>query len=162
MKNLQKKNHLLIVVIAISLLFSSCNGGRNQEENKEKEMEEKMMMAGYMDIKEALFNDNANDVQKEAKKIIESEEITDEIKTNVAQIANTSDIMEQRQHFANLSEQLYSMAKNKGVDRTLYVSHCPMALNNQGANWLSYEEKIRNPYMGQSMPECGSVQETIN
>ena len=56
---------------------------------------------------------------------------------------------------------MYQMAKNGNLDVPIYWNNCPMALNGQGANWLSMNEKIRNPYMGQKMPGCGSVQETI-
>lgn len=38
-----------------------------------------------------------------------------------------------------------------------YVQHCPMANNNQGADWLSKEKEIRNPYFGSSMLSCGKL-----
>jgi len=34
--------------------------------------------------------------------------------------------------------------------------------NGKGANWLSKEEAVKNPYYGSQMLTCGSVQETIN
>jgi Cu(I)/Ag(I) efflux system membrane fusion protein len=36
-----------------------------------------------------------------------------------------------------------------------------MADNNKGANWLSTEEEIRNPYFGEAMLTCGEVKSTI-
>jgi Cu(I)/Ag(I) efflux system membrane fusion protein len=39
----------------------------------------------------------------------------------------------------------------------IYVQHCPMADNNKGADWLSTEKEIRNPYFGSSMLTCGEV-----
>jgi hypothetical protein len=48
------------------------------------------------------------------------------------------------------------------MSETMYWNHCPMAMGGDGANWLSINEKISNPYMGQKMPGCGSVQETLN
>ena len=44
---------------------------------------------------------------------------------------------------------------------TLYVQHCPMVNNNEGADWISDEEKIRNPYFGDKMMKCGKVKATI-
>lgn len=38
-----------------------------------------------------------------------------------------------------------------------YVQHCPMVNNNQGADWLSKEKEIRNPYFGSSMLNCGKL-----
>jgi hypothetical protein len=57
---------------------------------------------------------------------------------------------------------MYNMAKSGDMSETMYWNHCPMAMGGDGANWLSINEKISNPYMGQKMPGCGSVQETLN
>jgi membrane fusion protein, copper/silver efflux system len=36
-----------------------------------------------------------------------------------------------------------------------------MADSNKGADWLSLEKEIRNPYYGDAMLSCGSVERTI-
>jgi hypothetical protein len=36
-----------------------------------------------------------------------------------------------------------------------------MAKNNEGAFWLSASDQIRNPYFGDKMLKCGSVEEEI-
>jgi hypothetical protein len=33
--------------------------------------------------------------------------------------------------------------------------------NGKGADWLSKEKEIKNPYYGSQMLNCGSVEETI-
>ena len=38
---------------------------------------------------------------------------------------------------------------------------CPMADNNNGAYWLSKEEKVINPYFGSAMLTCGEVKQVI-
>jgi Cu(I)/Ag(I) efflux system membrane fusion protein len=43
----------------------------------------------------------------------------------------------------------------------IYIQHCPMADSNKGADWLSKEKEIRNPYFGASMLKCGEVTKTI-
>lgn len=131
------------------------------------------LMSDYMDVKNALFNDNFEKAKQEAKdlqeqlKSLEGESLTaqqqQEIQSSVSGLAGANDIESQRQSFAMLSKQLYSLAHGKEfAGKTLYWQQCPMAMNNKGANWLSYEEEIQNPFMGQSMPKCGSVEETIN
>ena len=40
----------------------------------------------------------------------------------------------------------------------LYHDHCPMAQDNKGAMWLSETKEIRNPYFGDKMMTCGSVE----
>ena len=42
-------------------------------------------------------------------------------------------------------------------DVDLYYDYCPMAK----AYWVSEEGNIVNPYLGQAMPTCGSVKDTL-
>lgn len=130
---------------------------------------EPVFVVAYMNLKNALVDDNfeqgkqaASDLQKELKGSQLSEDQRNQLVKSAGQIAQAQDIESQRQAFSQLSRELYQAVKSNDVtDKTLYWQHCPMALNNKGANWLSYEEKVRNPYMGQRMPGCGSTQETI-
>ena len=79
-----------------------------------------------------------------------------------AAISSTKDLKAQRLAFANLNEELIKLLKNSGLDQgNLYVAHCPMALNDEGASWVSTSKEIRNPYFGDSMLTCGSVTETL-
>ena len=78
-------------------------------------------------------------------------------------ISSSKDIEEQRKQFDFLSQALIKSIKVFGVtEDTLYVQHCPMANNNEGADWLSTEEKIQNPYFGDKMMTCGRVKTTID
>ena len=78
-------------------------------------------------------------------------------------ISSSKDIEEQRRQFDFLSQALINAVKVFGVpDNTLYVQHCPMANNNEGADWLSSEENIQNPYFGDKMMTCGVVKTTID
>ncbi|MGJ8724610.1 MAG: efflux RND transporter periplasmic adaptor subunit [Roseibacillus sp.] len=45
---------------------------------------------------------------------------------------------------------------------SLYLVHCPMASDNEGADWLSREPIVENPYLGSSMFSCGDVTETLS
>lgn len=78
-------------------------------------------------------------------------------------ISSSKDIEEQRRQFDFLSQALINAVKVFGVpDNMLYVQHCPMANNNEGADWLSSEENIQNPYFGDKMMTCGVVKTTID
>ena len=131
---------------------------------------EPAVLVEYIDIKNALVNDNFEEVKQAAMDLqssLEESELSEEqrtnLKNNISQLTEAQDIKAQRQAFAQLSQQLYEVVQNKELsNKTIYWQHCPMALGGQGANWLSYEEKVRNPFMGQKMPGCGSVAETIN
>ena len=85
------------------------------------------------------------------------------LNTHLDKIGSVSAIDEQRKHFAAYNEALYKSIKAFGVgEKQVYYQHCPMALNNEGANWLSDTKEIRNPYFGAKMLTCGSTKEVIN
>ena len=84
-----------------------------------------------------------------------------EIKSSATSISETSDIKSQRDHFKHLSSNLINAVQLFGVDEKVYVEFCPMADNNNGAYWLSKEEKVINPYFGSAMLTCGEVKQVI-
>ena len=134
--------------------------GENEEIVSEGQQDDFfLMISSYLQIKDALVSDDSKAAQSAAKKMVEMDS---DIAPLADAIAESNDLMEQRKNFSEMSAVLYEKVKNKDLKNTLYWNHCPMALNKQGANWLSMNEKIRNPYMGQKMPGCGSVKETLN
>jgi Cu(I)/Ag(I) efflux system membrane fusion protein len=78
-------------------------------------------------------------------------------------IGQANDIEQMRQGFAPLSEQIAATVRQFGWTGrgSLYQFHCPMAFNNQGANWLQNTEQTHNPYFGATMPTCGSIVDVI-
>ena len=85
------------------------------------------------------------------------------IQAHGKKIGESEDIEEQRKQFDFLSQALIKSLKVFGVEGdTFYVQHCPMANDNDGADWLSKHEKILNPYFGEKMLTCGTVQDTID
>lgn len=84
------------------------------------------------------------------------------IQASLMAMARESGIDVQRDQFVSLNEQLVGLAAGlDSLERPLYVQQCPMANNSQGAVWLSLEKEIRNPYYGDAMLSCGSVQEVL-
>ena len=78
------------------------------------------------------------------------------------QVAETPDIESARTAFRALSEAVITTAKQFGApDITLYVFHCPMALNKTGADWVQAEKTTKNPYFGKTMLTCGKITETF-
>jgi len=77
-------------------------------------------------------------------------------------IAGTGDIKIQRKEFTSLSSDVIALFKHVDLKKgTIYVQHCPMANNGDGGDWLSSESKVRNPYYGKEMMDCGGVVEEI-
>ncbi len=88
--------------------------------------------------------------------------LTGNIKSSATSISKTSDIKVQRGHFKHLSSHLINAVQLFGVNEKVYVEFCPMADNNNGAYWLSKEEKVINPYFGDAMLTCGEVKQVID
>lgn len=85
-----------------------------------------------------------------------------ELHQSLTKIENAENIKEQRQHFSAYNETLYKGIKDFGVGaEEVYLQHCPMALNYEGASWISNSKEIRNPYFGDKMLKCGVVKETL-
>ncbi|RYZ83319.1 MAG: DUF3347 domain-containing protein, partial [Moraxellaceae bacterium] len=83
------------------------------------------------------------------------------LQTDAGKIAGTTKLEQQRANFAALSGNMQQLVKAFNPDGTVFVQHCPMYNNNKGANWLSREKTIKNPYYGSAMLSCGSTVETI-
>lgn len=83
------------------------------------------------------------------------------VEAHASTLLRKEDVAAQREQFGFLSQSLINALTAFGVDGTYYVQHCPMAFDNAGANWLSDEEPIRNPYFGERMMTCGKVVDEI-
>lgn len=76
-------------------------------------------------------------------------------------IQSNTDVELKRKEFETLSESLISAVEYFGNgDLLIYKQYCPMAFGDKGANWLSLQKEIRNPYFGDKMLTCGEVEKT--
>jgi hypothetical protein len=134
----------------------------------------------YLQLKNALAKDNDKDAASSGKaletafasfdksaltgdKVKLYDDIAADAKEHAEHIgANVGNIKHQREHFETLSQDVYDLVKAFGAGQKLYVDHCPMYNENKGANWISESKEISNPYLGQSMPTCGTVKEELN
>lgn len=86
-----------------------------------------------------------------------------EVMDPIANIANTmgkaKGLEAQRKAFMGLTASMTRLAKATPVTAPIYLDHCPMYEG--GADWLSRDKAIRNPFYGTQMMTCGSVKETI-
>jgi copper chaperone CopZ len=87
--------------------------------------------------------------------------VLNQIKNDTEQISMIKDIKKQRNHFATLSKDIYALIKVAKYDVPVYFQNCPMYNDGKGANWLSKENAIKNPYYGSMMLTCGKTVETI-
>lgn len=78
-------------------------------------------------------------------------------------IASAPDISRAREAFKPLSEQAKMLFDylSTGEGRALYLVRCGMAFGGQGAEWVQDSQQVANPYYGDRMKGCGSVQRSI-
>lgn len=132
----------------------------------------------YFEIKDALVKGDGNSASVKAKALLtainnmEMDKLEDnthvvwmkvlnELKEHSEHIADTKDIVQQRDHFMDLSKEIYELIKVSIPETPTYYQFCPMANDGKGANWLSKENAIKNPYYGAQMLTCGKTVETI-
>lgn len=124
------------------------------------------LVADYLNMKKALTNDNGEGAKASATSMMNKLEGTEDelgkkLLFDAEHIATTTEVGHQRDHFEILSKNMYALVSQVKTGKELYWQHCPMAFEGKGANWLSAEEEIRNPYFGSKMLKCGKVEGKI-
>jgi Cu(I)/Ag(I) efflux system membrane fusion protein len=140
------------------------------------------LLDSYFHLKDALVltNDNmavtsAGLLQKAADSLKLSEIKADEsivenakgfvesISAEAKALVGAKDIEEKRKSFQMISDNMYNLVRTVQYDRqVVYHQYCPMAFNDQGADWLSQTADIKNPYFGKKMLTCGEVKDSID
>ncbi|OEK05708.1 DUF3347 domain-containing protein [Roseivirga misakiensis] len=146
-----------IILLAIFVLIAGC-GQKKQQSSAPNEEDG---LSQYLAIKDALVKTNAKETQRLAKTFLATN-TNPKLNSVLEEIAATTNVDKQRLAFEKLSEEMYTIVKSDGATTLLYKQYCPMAFNNKGAFWLATEKEINNPYFGNLMLHCGSVQETIS
>lgn len=186
------------LLTAISMAFlAACNDGAKQPNTTTNDTTQsvpatstetaqqpaaspvKEIVNGYLQLKNALANDNGNDAASAGNTMVTAfaqfdrsklpadksktyEDIESDAKEHAEHIGkNGSNIKHQREHFDMLSKDIYELVKTFGAGQQLYYDHCPMYNNNKGADWISEKKEISNPYLGKEMPTCGTVKEEL-
>jgi Cu(I)/Ag(I) efflux system membrane fusion protein len=74
------------------------------------------------------------------------------------------DVEKYRSQLDLLSQSLIDLLQNAHVEDlgAVYRAYCPMAFDNRGASWITPEEIVLNPYFGDRMLRCGSIEETLS
>lgn len=158
-----KSTILIIALLAIGFIQKSFA----QDSTQQYQLSQ--LLSQYYDIKDALVAGNTNLASTKADEFIKtansidykliSEGNINALLKDASPISEKKDLKVQRVHFANLSENMATLAKAVKLTSTpIYQQYCPM----KKANWLSSDKAIKNPYYGNAMLTCGKVVETIN
>ncbi|HEA30931.1 MAG TPA: DUF3347 domain-containing protein [Leeuwenhoekiella sp.] len=114
----------------------------------------------YNKIKTALVNSDPKTAKMVAVELIKSagpELENTGLRESLSVMGNTENIDEQRESFSAFTAVVKNMVEGKISSGTIYYDYCPMAFNGKGAYWLTNEENIQNPYFGDKMLNCGTV-----
>lgn len=182
------KSISLILVLAIaSVMALSCNqqqknhshgdsDGHGHEHTEGKNHDHKDGLAfkngelkssfdQYILVQKALTATNFDKAKSNALillSLIKKIDGADKASGAVQKLTEAGNIDEQRAAFSDLSNELLALVKGNLSSGELFVAHCPMALNNSGAYWITQVNEIKNPYFGDKMLKCGTVKETLN
>lgn len=147
------------------------------EVKQEKNQLEKVY-GNYFQLKDALVSSDGNKASEVSKSmVIAISQVKMELLDNevhmvwmknlknltedAEHIGETKDLKHQRDHFMTLSKNVYALMKAEKLNKPVYYQFCPMANDGKGANWLSYENAVKNPYYGSMMLNCGKTVETL-
>ena len=139
------------------------------------------MLADYYGLKDAMIALNANKTDsfanklnnsaKDMKAIAEKDSIgkaiapyLDSISMGLQQIMAIKDASckQQQVPFSKVSDHMFAVLKKSNLkDGNIYLQHCPMALNEKGAHWVSNEAEIKNPYFPKTMIDCGDLEDSL-
>jgi len=180
---------LMMATIAVAFTTSSCSNEKKGHDHAAMEVSDDKSDSGhdmanmqpekltfkdesmkeafqhYIHVRTALTNTDANEAKNGASMLVKALAAVQGNETALAAvniIASTVDVEAQRAAFSDLSEAMIVLAKGNIASGALYLAHCPMAMNNAGANWISSTNEIMNPYFGDKMMKCGSITETLN
>jgi len=160
--------------------FEVMKASNSIEISETQKLQIRPILESYFRLKNALTEDDFEQSKVELEKLSESIKqvnmkifkekthnswmtLSSELKSNVKVALSGTQIEEVRKSFIAISKTILQLNKFfDPLNYTTYVQHCPMANNNKGADWLSKEEEIKNPYFGSSMLTCGEVKSKKN
>lgn len=129
------------------------------------------LTVAYLSVQKSLVNDSADGVAGDFEKVHEAAHALAEAdnaklkaaaeKVSDAAHADPKTLDAAREAFKPLSEAIIALVRmappSDDAAKGLHVAHCPMAK----ASWLQTSKEVANPYMGQSMPKCGTIRSTL-
>ena len=153
--------NLTITILLTMLLISQI--GLSQSNEK--------LLKTYLVLKDNFYSQDLNAIKDGASKMLTAaKELSEDpayaaelstikmMEENLQLISSSKKINAIQQNFHQLSIAVWNFSKKSNQNTALYFQFCPM----KKYNWIAAEEKIKNPYYGKSMSNCGETIETLN
>ncbi len=122
------------------------------------------LLKAYRSVYEALVRDDLESAQSASHEWVEAAKLNDLKKIEMLGhgVMHAKDLEAAREAFQKIADLMIQAVERHGAsEETLHVIHCPMAFNNQGADWLQWQHEVRNPYFGDTMLTCGELKKSI-
>lgn len=124
----------------------------------------------YLKVASGLSEDSPAEAQKATPELIRAistlpeDPAVQELVKLAEELRQTADIDAMRASFKPVSDSLITFIAKHGLNHlgNVYVIHCPMADDGKGADWISADTTVRNPYFGSAMYACGFVKDTLS
>jgi len=88
---------------------------------------------------------------------------TSTVSSSAKALTAENDIKAKRKEFEMIADAIWSLTRTvRYTGQKVYWEYCPMAFDKQGAYWMSNEREIKNPYFGNEMLNCGSVEDSLD
>lgn len=123
------------------------------------------ILPDYLNLQEALADDDLETAKESLKALMELTGHSGPVAELIHKMVAEDDLVGVREpHFATLSNAMIQAIKTDPGEFSgeLLLMHCPMALDNAGADWIQSEEPLRNPYFGEQMLKCGEIKSTLS
>lgn len=184
------KTTFSVLILGVTILASTaCKDNKEKDTTADKNQQVKAVdenqdeadfspvIKNYFELKDALVESDETEAKKAGKKLLsaiadfdKSEYPEQEEKINAAlsgaqqhaKLISDGSLEEQRKSFKELSGNISDFASLTENEGTIYQDFCPMYDDGKGGIWLSATKEIKNPYYGDKMMKCGTVQKTIS
>lgn len=151
-----------IKIIALSIVLTMAFIARGQGQDNALSKSVNAVIDNYIALKNALVTGNGEDAENKAKKLLVSINSVPEKMMNADQMAlwtkygaklgydsrhisEVARIAHQREHFASLSDNLFTVLKGLKLNKSpLYHEYCSISKQ----YYLTENEKAKDPYMG--------------
>ena len=162
----------------MTTMENHANHDMDHKAVKEEANQLKAVFDSYFMVKDALVNTDASVASTKSKDLLSKlkavqmdklamdvhmvwMKVMKDLTSDSKAISETQDVKKQRVQFMSLSKNMRDLLLVAKFDTPVYYQFCPMANGGKGANWLSKENAVKNPYYGAQMMTCGKVVETI-
>jgi Cu(I)/Ag(I) efflux system membrane fusion protein len=106
-----------------------------------------------------------NEIQGDSTGMIKetAKSYTANISSTAKVLADSKTLDDKRKQFEMIADAIWSLTRTvKYSGQKVYWQYCPMAFNDKGAYWMSNDTLIMNPYFGDEMLHCGSVEDSLD